>query len=112
MPRKSKEVQGLLYKVAELETLVMVLMGVLHTNGMLSDEEVHAICSAAEIPEILGSRIKLIEQQGVHLIEARKKVLSEMLGVDTLPEEEPIIQGVLEDEGIPETVKDPDKKLH
>ncbi|KKM07059.1 hypothetical protein LCGC14_1737760 [marine sediment metagenome] len=86
--RKSKEVQGLLYKVAELETLVIVLIGMLDARGYLTKEEVASIFGVAEIPEILAARIKRIEEQGVHLIEARKKTLSEKLGLDTSPEED------------------------
>jgi hypothetical protein len=75
----------------------------------------------AEVPEILGARIKRIEEQGVHLIEARKKILSEMLGLDTPPEGEvpstgePIIEEALDDVGLEEANRasgEPDKKLH
>ncbi len=108
MVRKSKEVQGLLYKVAELETLLIVLIGMLDARGYLTTEEVESIFGVAEIPEILGARIKRIEEQGVYLIKARKKLLSEMLGIDT-PPEEPIIEEALDDV---QNTKEPEKKLH
>ncbi len=117
MVRKSKEVQGLLYKVAELETLLIVLIGMMDAKGFLTKEEVEAIFGMAEIPEILGARIKRIETQGETMIEARKTILSEILGIDVPPEGvvpklgEPIIEDAL-DEAEVAAVKDPDKKLH
>ena len=108
MVRKSKEVQGLLYKVAELETLLVVLIGMLDARGYLTTEEVESIFGVAEIPEILGARIKRIEEQGVYLIKARKKILSEMLGIDTPPEGDQI----LNTEEVLDDTKEPDKKLH
>ena len=54
--RKSKEVQGLLYKVAELETLIIVLIGMLDARGYLTTEEVESIFGVAQIPEIIGAR--------------------------------------------------------
>ncbi len=118
--RKSKEVQGLLYKVAELETLIIVLIGMLDARGYLTTEEVESIFGVAEIPEIIGARIKRIEEQGVHLIEVRKRILRENLGIDTPPEGdilntgEPIIEEALDDVQITEAqdIRDPDKKLH
>ncbi len=118
--KKSKEVQGLLYKCAELETLVIVLIGMLGSKDLLTAEEVESIFGVAEIPEILGARIKRIEEQGVCLIEARKRILRENLGIDTPPEGEirntgePIIEEVLDDVQITEAqdIKDPGKKLH
>ena len=120
MVRKSKEVQGLLYKVAELETLIVVLIGMLDARGYLTTEEVESIFGVAGIPEILGARIKRIEEQGVYLIKARKKILSEMLGIDTPTDGdifdtgEPIIEEALDDVQITESqdTKGPDKKLH
>jgi len=116
--KKSKEVQGLLYKVAELETLLIVLIGILGNNGAITEEEARTIFEMADIPEILGARIKRIEEHGVHLVEARKKLLSEMLGVDTPTDGdifntgEPIIEGALDDVGREEAAKGPTKKLH
>jgi hypothetical protein len=118
----SKEVQGLLYKVAELETILLVFIGMLDAKGMLVQEELEAIFGAAEIPEILGARIKMIEEQGEELVAARKRYLSEMLGVVPPPEDEvstsdtPIVKEVLDDEfeetgPIPQG-QDPNKKLH
>ena len=121
MVAKSKEVQGLLFKVAELETLLLLLIGLLDAKGLLTVEEIDSIFGVAEIPEILSARIKRIEEQGAHLIEARKRVISEILGIDIPPEGaipstgEPIIEEALDDVGIEEAssaVKDPDKKLH
>jgi hypothetical protein len=116
MVKNSKEIQGLLYKCAELESLLIILLGILHTKGGLSDEEVEAIFAMAEVPEILGARIKNIEEQGVHLLEARKKILREKLGITPFTDEEkgcePIIEGVLEDEELPGEARDPNKKLH
>jgi len=103
--KKSKEVQGLLYKVAELETIVVVLIGILGSNGSLTQDEAESIFEVSEIPEILGGRIKRIEEHGVHLVEARKKLLSEMLGVDTpidgdiFNTGEPAIEEALDDMG-------------
>jgi hypothetical protein len=115
MVKNSKEVQGLLYKCAELESLLIILLGILHTKGTLTDEEVAAIFSMSEVPEILGARIKSIEEQGAHLLEARKTLLREKLGITPFTNEEkgePITEGVLEDEALLEKAKDPDKKLH
>jgi len=121
MGRKSKEVQGLLYKCAELETLVIVLIGMLGAKQILTEEETESIFGMAEIPEILGARIKRIEVQGAHLVEARKRILRETLGIDTPPEGEifntgePIIEEALDDVGLEETDRpdgEPDKKLH
>ena len=116
--KKSKEVQGLLYKVAELETILMVLVGILGANGSLTEEEAITVFEMAEIPEILGARIKRIEEHGVHLVEARKKLLSEMLGIDTpidgeiFNTGEPVIEEALDDMGREEAAKGPGKKLH
>ena len=110
--RKSKEVQGLLYKVAELETLVIVLIGMLDAKGILTKEEIESIFGVAEIPEILGARIKRIEEQGVHLVEARKKMLRETLGIDTPPNTGEAIIEDTPDETEVAAVKDPDQKLH
>ena len=119
MDNKGREVQGLLYKVAELETLLILLLGMLSAKEILSEEELESIFGVASMPEILAARIKLIEAQGEALVEARKKVVSELLG---LPDEEPLTVG--EDYGESETsdnrdaeegevpVKDPNKKLH
>jgi len=116
MVNNSKEVQGLLYKCAEMESLLIILLGILHTKGALTDEEVAAIFEMSEVPEILGARIKSIEEQGTHLLEARKKILREKLGITPFTDEErgcePIIEGVLEDEELPGEARDPDKKLH
>ena len=121
MSRKSKEVQGLLYKCAELETLVIVLIGMLDAKQILTKEEIDSLFGMAEIPEILGARIKRIEEQGVCLIEARKKILRENLGIDVPPEGEipntgePIIEEALDDVGLEEANRangEPDKKLH
>ncbi len=116
MVKNSKEVQGLLYKCAELETMVVVLLGMLGANGTLTQEEVESILEVAAMPEILSARIKRIEEQGTHLLEARKKLLREKLGITPFTDEEkghePIIQGELEDEELPEKARDPDKKLH
>jgi hypothetical protein len=116
MVKNSKEVQGLLYKCAELETLTVVLIGMLGANGVLTPEEVESLFEVAQMPEILGARIKRIEEQGTHLLEARKKLLRENLGIAPFTDEEkgiePIIEGVLEDEALLEKAKDPDKKLH
>ncbi len=90
--KKSKEVQGLLIKVAELETLLILLIGMLQAQGTLSSKEVTSIFEVAEIPEILLARIKLIKEQGASLMEARKRFLSEKLGIESLPEEEPILE--------------------
>ncbi len=117
MGTKSKEVQGLLYKVAELETLLIVLIGMLDAKGILTKEEVATIFGMAEIPEILGARIKRIETQGESMLEARKMILREILGMNIPPEGvvptlgEPIIEDAL-DEAVVAAVKDPDKKLH
>ena len=116
--KKSKEVQGLLYKVAELETLLVVLIGILGSNGTITEEEGRTIFEMADIPEILGGRIKRIEEHGVHLVEARKKLLSEMLGIDTPTDGEifdtgePAIEEALDDMGREEAAKGPGKKLH
>jgi hypothetical protein len=119
--KKSKEIQGLLYKCAELETLVVVLIGMLGSKDLLTVEEVESIFEVATIPEILGARIKRIEEQGVCLIEARKKILRENLGIDTPPggeifnTGEPIIEEALDDVGLEEANRasgEPDKKLH
>ncbi len=116
--KKSKEVQGLLYKVAELETILIVLIGVLGSNGSLTKEEAESVFEIADIPEILGGRIKLIEEHGVHLVEARKKLLRETLGIDTpidgdiFDTGEPIIEGALDDVGREEAAKGSTKKLH
>lgn len=117
MVKKSKEVQGLLHKVAELETLLIVLIGMLDAKGFLTKEEVGTIFNMAEIPEILGARIQRIEAQGEVMVEARKKLLSEMLGIDIPPGGvepvlgEPILEEAL-DAVAAAAVKDPDKKLH
>ncbi len=108
MVSKSKAVQGLLYKVAELETLVIVLIGMLDAKSILTKEEIVSIFGVAEIPEILGARIKRIEEQGVYLIEARKKILRENLGIDTPPEGDQI----LNTEEVLDDTKGPGKKLH
>jgi hypothetical protein len=115
MVKNSKEVQGLLYKCAELETLIVVLIGMLAANSTLTQEEAESILEVAAMPEILSARIKRIEEQGTHLLEARKKLLREKLGITPFTNEEkgePIIQGVLEDAELPEKARDPDKKLH
>jgi hypothetical protein len=116
---KGREVQGLLYKVAELETLLILILGMLSAKEILSNEELESIFGVAGTPEILAARIKCIEEQGEALVDARKKVVSEML---SLPDKEPFTIG--EDYGEPETsndrnaeegevpVKDPNKKLH
>lgn len=110
MAKKSKEVQGLLFKVAELETLVIVLIGMLDAKGTLTKEEIEAIFGMAEIPEILGARIKRIEEQGSVLIEARKRLLSELLDLNAaLTEEDAPDADLLEETPV---AKDPDKKLH
>lgn len=128
MVNKSKEVQGLLFKVAELEVVVTLLTGLLTAKGVLTSEDVQAIYGMAEVPEIIGARIQRIEAEGAALIEARKRLLSEMLGV--VPEEEgdyvfkekkrpafphthiseEDVVDELEEESKPS--KGPDKKLH
>ena len=119
LSNRGREVQGLLYKVAELETLLILTLGMLSAKEILSDEELESIFGVASTPEILAARIKLIEAQGEALVDARKRVVSEMLG---LPDEEPLTTG--EDYGETRTsvdrdaeegevpVKDPNKKLH
>jgi len=116
---KGREVQGLLYKVAELETLLILMLGMLSAKEILSEEELESIFGAASLPEILAARIKLIETQGEALVEARKRVVSEMLG---LPDKEPLVTGenygeseISNDRDAEEgevSVKDPSKKLH
>jgi hypothetical protein len=88
MSSKSKEVQGLLHKVAELEILLIVLLGILDAKEILSTSEVQALFEAAEFPEILSARVKLIEEEGEALIEARKKFLSEKLRMRPFTAEE------------------------
>lgn len=82
---KSKEVQGLLLKVAELETLLVILVGLLRNKEVLSVEELENLFAVAEIPEILSARIKLIKEKGVSIIEARKQIISEKLGLGSEP---------------------------
>ena len=116
--KKSKEVQGLLYKVAELETILVILIGILGNNGSITEEEARTIFEMADIPEILGGRIKRIEEHGEHLVEARKRILRENLGIDTptggdiFDTGEPAIEEALDDMGREEAAKGPTKKLH
>lgn len=120
MVNKSKEVQGLLFKVAELEVVVTLLTGLLTAKGVLTSEDVQAIYGMAEVPEIIGARIQRIEAEGAALIEARKRLLSDLLDINTPPEGEildtgePIIEDALDEAEITEAreVKDPDRKLH
>ena len=117
---KSKEVQGLLFKVAELEALLIVLLGTLGEKQLLDPQEVSAIFQVAEMPEILSARIQQIEKRGEELINIRKKILSETLGIATCPEGEifntgePIIEQALDEVGFIEATmpKGSGKKLH
>ena len=112
MVNKSKEVQGLLYKVAEVESILIMLVAMLDAKGVVDKADIESIFAVAEIPEILTARIKRILEQGEEMIEARKKAISEMLGLEDLPhqQKEPIEEVV--DEKDTRAVRDPDEKLH
>jgi hypothetical protein len=79
--RRSKEVEGLLLKTAELETFLILLIGLLEAKGHLTPEELQVMLGVVQMPEILAARIKSIEEQGSSLMEARKTLLSETLGL-------------------------------
>ena len=87
--RRSKEVEGLLLKTAELETMVVVLLGMLEAKKCFTRGEIEDLFEVAEMPEILAARIKVIEEKGSALMEARKTLLSENLGILASINEDP-----------------------
>ena len=74
MKVNESDVQGLLFKLAEVETLVVVLLATLGSAKILTKEQVASIFTLSEVPEILAALIKHIEDQGSFLVEAREGV--------------------------------------
>ncbi len=115
MNGKTKEVQGLLLKVAELEILVITLLGLLKGKELITLEDEELLFNLAESPELLGARIKQMEMRGVGLVKARKKTLIKSLGLAP-SEEEPITPDALdvleEAYGVSKEKDKPSKKFH
>jgi len=79
MEIKESDIQGLLFKLAEVETLVVVLLSILGSNGTLTQEQVSTVFDLADIPEVLAARIQHIEDQGKFLVDARGGVWESFL---------------------------------